>query len=103
MLRARKAEFKFRREHPIGPYRLDFYCAEVKVCIEMDGEQHDPERDLVRDRYLAKLGIVTVRIPNIEFFELDPVAPYRDHIGEALKVCKARRLEREAAPSPPVR
>lgn len=94
LLRARKEEFKFRREHPIGPYRLDFYCAEVKVCVELDGEQHSPERDHIRDLYLDRLGIVTYRIPNVEFFHLDPSAPYRDHISEVLRICKSRRLDR---------
>lgn len=94
LLRGRREEFKFRREHPIGPYRLDFYCAEVKVCIELDGEQHDPVRDEIRDIYLARMGIVTYRIPNVEFFQLDPSAPYQDHILAALKLCESRRLER---------
>jgi very-short-patch-repair endonuclease len=30
---------KFRKQHPIGPYILDFYCPEVKLCIEVDGGQ----------------------------------------------------------------
>ena len=94
LLRGHKEGFKFRREHPIGSYRLDFYCAEVKVCIELDGEQHDPVRDEIRDNYLARLGIVTYRIPNVEFSQLDPNAPYQDHILEALKLCESRRRER---------
>ncbi|HEV7768629.1 MAG TPA: endonuclease domain-containing protein [Thermoanaerobaculia bacterium] len=32
---------KFRRQVPIGPYILDFYCAELKLAVELDGAQHD--------------------------------------------------------------
>ena len=90
-LRGGKVGFKFRREHPIGPYRLDFYCAEAKLAIEMDGEQHDPMRDAKRDRYLAEFGIATHRIPNRRFFELDS-EPYRDELIEVVRLCFARTL-----------
>src|SRR2546429_211165 len=57
MLRSRRlAGYKFRREHPIGPYFLDFYCLEAKVGVESDGFQHGfPEQqahDRARDAYL---------------------------------------------------
>ncbi|MBS1703995.1 MAG: DUF559 domain-containing protein [Armatimonadetes bacterium] len=90
IVRGGRLGFKFKREVPIGPYRLDFYCAEAKVCLEMDGEQHDAARDAVRDQYLEKLGIVTFRIPNIEFFELEPGAPYGNHIEELIRLCEER-------------
>ena len=57
----------FRRQHPVGPYILDFYCAEARLCIEVDGASHSmgdrPERDLRRDAYLRAMGIEVVRIP----------------------------------------
>ena len=31
---------KFRRQYPVGPYILDFYCHEYKLCVELDGGQH---------------------------------------------------------------
>jgi very-short-patch-repair endonuclease len=31
----------FRRQHPIGPYVLDFYCAEARLAVEIDGMSHD--------------------------------------------------------------
>lgn len=35
---------RFRRQHPIGPYIVDFYCAQAKLVLELDGSQHyDPE------------------------------------------------------------
>ena len=56
----------FRRQHPIGPYVLDFYCAMARLAIEIDGMSHDvggrPERDLRRDAWLATRGVTVMRI-----------------------------------------
>ena len=58
--------FKFRRQHPIGQYILDFYCAEARLAVEIDGEIHDrPDQiahDRRRDAYLQKQGIETLRL-----------------------------------------
>ncbi len=58
---------KIRRDHPFGPYALDFFCAKAKLAIEVDGTSHDmgdhPARDAVRDAYVAANGVETVRIP----------------------------------------
>ncbi len=40
-LRQRPAGLKFRRQHPIGPYILDFYCDAAKLAVEVDGAIHD--------------------------------------------------------------
>lgn len=61
--------FRFRRQHPIGPYILDFYCVELKVAIEVDGIQHDPVRDARRDSWLLEQGIRTIRIPAKELLD----------------------------------
>jgi len=57
----------FRRQHPVGPYVVDFYCARAKVCIEVDGQAHDmgdrPRRDVERDSALRALGLEVLRIP----------------------------------------
>jgi very-short-patch-repair endonuclease len=57
---------QFRRQHPIGPYVLDFYCAKARLCVEVDGQAHGtddrPARDDRRDRYLAEAGIEVERI-----------------------------------------
>jgi very-short-patch-repair endonuclease len=56
----------FRRQHPIGPYVLDFYCAKARLAIEIDGASHDmgdrPQRDIRRNAWLAARGITVVRI-----------------------------------------
>ncbi len=70
VLRGEPDGVKFRRQHPLGPYVLDFYCASAKLCVEIDGISHDmgdrPERDARRIAWLASQGIETVRIPASE-------------------------------------
>ena len=60
--------YKFRRQHPFGPYTLDFYCAEARLVLETDGFQHghpDQQRhDAERDAFLAKHGLLVKRIWN---------------------------------------
>ncbi len=64
---------KFRRQHPAGPYVLDFFCPAHRIAIELDGGQHwcgdAPLRDAVRTRYLAERGIRVLRFSNAEMFE----------------------------------
>jgi very-short-patch-repair endonuclease len=72
----------FRRQHPIGSIILDFYCAKLKLAIEVDGATHwDHEaqlRDAARDRWLAAQGIHVVRIPASQVYrDIDWVM---DHI-----------------------
>jgi len=62
--------WKFRRQHPAGPYVLDFYCPEVQLAVEIDGYAHEtedrPERDRLRDLRLAERGVRTLRIAAFE-------------------------------------
>ena len=64
------AGFKFRRQHPFGPYVLDFYCPIARLVIELDGGQHfEPEtlvRDAERTRYLEESGLRVLRFTNFE-------------------------------------
>ena len=68
----RKAQegFRFRRQHPVGPYVLDFYCDAVHLAVEVDGEVHgfgdNPARDARRDAWLAEQGVRTLRIAAID-------------------------------------
>lgn len=56
----------FRKQHPVGPYVLDFYCDALKLCIEVDGQAHGagdrPRRDELRDAWLADTGVRTLRL-----------------------------------------
>ncbi len=58
--------FKFRRQHPIGNYILDFYCADAKLAIELDGSQHaeNEQYDLHRSEVLQRDGIQVLRFWN---------------------------------------
>jgi very-short-patch-repair endonuclease len=64
-LRKNKIGLRFRKQHPAGPYVLDFYCDQLKLCVEVDGEAHDfrARHDEIRDRWLAARGVRTLRIP----------------------------------------
>lgn len=55
---------KFRRQHSIGPYIIDFYCSEKKLIIELDGGQHiekQKKHDDKRSDYLKKLNFTILR------------------------------------------
>ncbi|MEL6616014.1 MAG: endonuclease domain-containing protein, partial [Bacteroidota bacterium] len=69
IVRAKRLDgHKFRRQHGIGPYVLDFYCADAKLAIELDGAVHaDPQRaayDAERQRDLEALGVRVLRFEN---------------------------------------
>ena len=70
ILRTSPAGHKFRKQHPAGPYILDFFCARANLAIEIDGFSHDtddrPQRDTARDRWLAERRIDTLRIPAVD-------------------------------------
>ena len=58
---------KFRRQHPVGKYIVDFICLEKKLIVEIDGGQHSGNKeDLVRDEWLKREGYKVVRIWNHE-------------------------------------
>jgi very-short-patch-repair endonuclease len=67
-LRNRNLNYKFRRQHPIDRFIIDFYCAEAKVLIEIDGDSHlqdeQIEYDQARTEYLEELGYKVIRFTN---------------------------------------
>lgn len=69
-LRNSKLGVKFKRQHSIGGYILDFYCAEKKLIVELDGEIHNKrevkEYDQVRDKFFKELGYKIIRFLNVE-------------------------------------
>jgi very-short-patch-repair endonuclease len=56
----------FRRQHPAGPYILDFYCPALQLAIELDGGQHAEaaSRDRQRDEWLKRHGVTVLRFWN---------------------------------------
>jgi very-short-patch-repair endonuclease len=68
-LKGRKLSgYKFQRQHSIGPYVVDFYCAAKKLAIELDGHQHESnaEYDIERTNYLNNFGVTVIRFSNEE-------------------------------------
>jgi very-short-patch-repair endonuclease len=63
---------KFRRQHSVGPYILDFYCPECRLAVELDGQGHfnsiASEYDLRRAEYLASLNIRVLHFENQAVF-----------------------------------
>jgi len=66
-LRGKKLGIRFRSQHPIPPYVVDFYCAGAKLIVEIDGAVHDNAdqagRDANRDRVLSEKGYDVLRLP----------------------------------------
>jgi very-short-patch-repair endonuclease len=100
----------FRRQHAIGPYVADFYCAKAGLVVEIDGAGHSwndaaVDHDARRDAYMKRLGLRVLRIPAGDIFA-NP-----DEIAERLKVLalrmtearKARKGQCGVGPPPPLR
>jgi very-short-patch-repair endonuclease len=87
--------YLFRKQHPVGPYALDFACIRARLAIEVDGESHEradrPERDAARDAWVLRQGFQTLRIPATE------VLKNMEGVATAIvEACRAR-----AKPQPP--
>ena len=98
-LRARQLQgLKFRRQHGIGPYIVDFYCPEQSLVIEVDGDGHADTDQILKDRqrekYLQSLGLHVIRYIN------DDILKNLDGVMEDL----AERLSsRSTSPRPSLR
>lgn len=82
---------KFRRQYSVERYVVDFYCAELKLAIELDGDSHGtPDaiaNDPIRQATVESYGIQFLRFPNVELYEnLDGVL---EMICEKAKEIKA--------------
>jgi very-short-patch-repair endonuclease len=105
-LRNRNLGFKFRRQHPIVRFILDFYCAELKLCIEIDGdtrvETDQQKYDVARTVYLELLGCKVIRFTNEDVrYNIQGVVSAIREICNELKATKATRTTRPSPlPSP---
>lgn len=79
---------KFRRQHSVENYILDFYCPSEKLAIELDGARHFTElglkEDESRDKQLQRLGIRVLRFENEDVFKatnavLEKIVSYFNH------------------------
>jgi very-short-patch-repair endonuclease len=89
-------ELKFRRQHPIGPFVVDFCCAERRLVIELDGAVHATQRedDAAREALLTAAGYHVLRFRNEEV---------RDDLPAVLATIRAaagRQSDRPAHPLP---
>jgi very-short-patch-repair endonuclease len=89
ILRTSPEGFKFRRQHPIGPYVLDFFCSAAALAIEVDGEAHamgnNPQRDIKRDSWCAARGVKTLRFAAKDLLHEDAAV-----VAAILDVCRER-------------
>jgi very-short-patch-repair endonuclease len=96
-----ESRLMFRRQHPLGPYILDFYCAPAKLAIEVDGALHGhgdaPERDAIRDNWLMAKGLMVYRIPAAEVFK-DP-----DSVADGIRLLALERVRERKQETPPPR
>ena len=77
---------KFRRQHAVGRFILDFYCAEHKLVVELDGAQHEQqaERDAERTAHLNAYGYRVLRFTNKAVY---------DDIASVLQTIRAAILQ----------
>ena len=67
-LRGHQLGVQFRRQHPIGPYIVDFCCVERMLIVELDGGQHEDQRaqDAARTQWLGEQGFRVLRFSDLE-------------------------------------
>jgi len=89
----RHHQWKFRRQHPLGPYVADFWCPAARVVVELDGASHQErtEIDAVRDKWMNEQKILVIRFRNRELEE---------DIEVVLKKINEICLARTESPSP---
>jgi very-short-patch-repair endonuclease len=94
-LRRNDAGLRFRKQHGAGNYVLDFYCAPSRLAVEVDGEIHAlgdrPERDAIRDAWLATQGVRVLRYPARE------VLTNLDGVVQQILAIAAERRQRFAS------
>jgi very-short-patch-repair endonuclease len=72
-LRKKAAGVRFRNQHPVGPYVVDFYCSTHRLAVEVDGEIHATpaqlRADTIRDRFLKENGYQVLRVRAAEILK----------------------------------
>jgi len=96
-LRGSPEGLRFRRQHPAGPYVLDFFCARANLAIEIDGATHDAvdhqQRDDQRDRLMRERRVDTLRIP-----ARDVLADVQSVAEGIIAICQERLIAFDKAP-----
>ncbi|MBX3120184.1 MAG: DUF559 domain-containing protein [Fimbriimonadaceae bacterium] len=91
LLRRDQTGFHWRRQVPIGPFVLDFYCSEASLAVEIDGEQHALriDKDAARDAFFMEKGIQTVRFASLTLFDIDTAGLERI-LRDITAICEER-------------
>ncbi|MGB9189951.1 MULTISPECIES: endonuclease domain-containing protein [unclassified Acinetobacter] len=100
LLRAKRfMDLKFRRQHVIEPYIVDFYCHEIGLVVELDGSQHGTddaiEYDAERTKFLEALGLTVVR-----YWNHDVLARMNVVLEDLWNVCNELKVKVEKFPLP---
>ena len=91
-LKDKRTGHKFRRQHSVGGYILDFYCAENKLIVEIDGRIHNTpearEYDQIRDKFFTDLGYKILRFSNDEISKdinsvIEKIKSWQDSYGKS--------------------
>lgn len=100
---------KFRKQHPVGPYILDFFCAEARRAVEVGGSVHDDPKQLDHDRrrsaWLSSQGIRVIRVAALDALrELDGILEFvamtaRERLPSASPPPSRRTSRRSTSPS----
>lgn len=77
----------FRRQHPVGPYILDFFCAPAGLVVEIDGYSHCVEGAEAHDAWLRSQGLDVMRIAAVSVMA-DPPA-----VADGLRALARQRAE----------
>ena len=101
---------KFRRQQPLGPFIVDFFCEEAGLVVEADGAHHYPVPDhqRERDRWLQAAGLLVLRFPNRDILQRpdmvlsviraalrdSPPLPPGEGVGASLLAAHAARTRR---------
>ena len=101
-LRGKKlAGLKFRAQHPVGRFILDFYCPACKLVIEVDGDIHDEtaEYDQIREEHLRKYGYRVIRFSNDEV--LNDLPSVMEQISEVARELTSTSSQDSEKPDSP--
>ena len=92
--REQLADLNFRRQHPIGPYVLDFYCPSIQLAVELDGGQHNfssaQNKDERRTAWLNEKGVTVLR-----FWNNDVMGNMDGVLSEIMRISESLVLRRQ--------
>jgi very-short-patch-repair endonuclease len=101
-LRSRRVGgLRFRCQHPVGPFVLDFYCPAAKLVIEVDGAVHEQQReqDQARTEHLQQYGYSVLRFTNAQVLDdLDTVMDQIIQATQDIPVAQRTRRKKTAIP-----